>query len=470
MKAKVVGLRGVCLLLSCLFLAGCTGTPQAGGKTTTTTNTDNVSAEVTQEFLDGLKGMTIDITYPWKVEEKGASAAADRAYANKEKIESEYGVTINMNSGRSAYATVMVTSLLSGKPMGNILMCPDSYFPDWYNAGVMCDLTEAAKEACIDFSDDHFNQNVIKYTNINGGQYGFYYGYDVSSSIFYNKRIFNELGLEDPYSLKTKGEWTWDTLKEYAARAKKVDANGTVTQWGLGAWSSSDFLANAVSSNGGSVIGLANGKPSFTLGNPAGAEAMEWMYNLCNVDKILDAVDTAGWTEKMNDFIAGKYAMLLGTGSTLDFCYSLGMKDEYGVIQFPQGPSNKTGTVDTMTNITFYFIPKAYEENAAEYLFILDKMSTIDTLTSEESFAEKFGLKFCDDNSYNSYYERSQVCPNFDLIYFSGAIWSEAAAIGNISAALAMGTSTPGTLIEMYSSSMQSAIDDKWAAMTITGQ
>lgn len=468
MKIRRIGCLLLCGALA-MSLAACTGGGETQSSKGTSTQSGSTGGEVTQEFLDGLKGTEMTVTYPWAVEQRGDSADADLMWDNVKKVEDKYGVTINLESGKSTYAQVMVTSLLAGKPMGDVLMCQDSYFADWYNAGIFCDLTAAAGTAGIDFSEEKFNQNVIQYTNVNNQQCGFYYGYDVGSSIFYNKRIFSDLGLTDPHELLQKGEWTFAKLEEYARLAKKTDANGNVAVWGLGAWASSDFLANCVSANGGQIVGLdSNKKPTMNLSDPATMEAMEFMYRLAVTNKTLDAVDPASWEAKMYDFVDGKYAMLLGTQSTLNFCYRRGMQDDYGVITFPVGPSNTTGKTDCMTNITFFFIPKVNEANAAKYLFLMDALEEADERTPEDAYAQTYALRLPDEKSYDQYYERQHVQPRFELIYFSGCMWTEP-GIGEIAGALASGTATAGALADKYGTMLQSALNDKWSSIQITG-
>lgn len=430
---------------------------------------EEAGTKVSQEFLDSLKGLEMRITYPWKVEDRGASSDADIMWANVDKINQQYGCNINLVSGRATYTQVMVTSLIANKPMGEILMCQDNYFADWYNAGIFADLTAPASEVGIDFSAERFHKGVIDYSNVNNQQCGYYYGYDVSSSIFYNKRLLTEAGLEDPFALYDKDEWTYAKLAEYAKLLKKTDSNGNVEVWGLGAWSSSDFLANCITSNDSTIVAVgADGKPKINLSDSKTLEAMEWMYKLCFVDKTLDAIDPPSWEGKMLDFIDGKYAMLLGTNSTLNFCYRNGMQDEYGVITFPKGPSNISGNTECMTNITFFFIPTMYQDKAAQFLFLHDKLSQADNRTPEESYAQTYALRLADKRSYDQYYERMHKNPNFELIYFSGCMWTSP-GIGEISGSLASGTSTAGALSDMYSTPLQSALDDKWARIKITG-
>lgn len=469
MEIRRIGsfLLGGALAMSLAICSGC-GDTQSQSETSQI-QSGNTDGKVTQEFLDSLKGTEMTVTYPWMVEQRGESADADIMWDNVDKVQDKYGVTINLESGKSTYVQVMVTSLLAAKPMGDVLMCPDNYFADWYNAGIFCDLTAAAETAGIDFSSEKFNQNVIQYTNVNNQQCGFYYGYDVGSSIFYNKRILSELGLADPHELLQKGEWTFDKLEEYARLAKKTDANGNVAVWGLGAWSSSDFLANCVSANGGQIVGVdEENRPTMQLSDPATMEAMEFMYRMAVTNKTLDAVDPASWEAKMYDFIDGKYAMLLGTQSTLNFCYRRGMQDGYGVITFPVGPSNTTGKTDCMTNTTFFFIPKVNEENAAKYLFLMDALTAADERTPEEAYAQSYALRLTDERSYDQYYERQHTQPRFELIYFSGCMWTEP-GIGEISGALASGTSTAGALADKYGTMLQSTLNDKWSNIKITG-
>jgi multiple sugar transport system substrate-binding protein len=50
--------------------------------------------------------------------------------------------------------------------------------------------------------------------------------------IYYNKKLFQEAGLPDPYELDKQGKWTWEAFVSAARKLTRTDANGRYLQFG----------------------------------------------------------------------------------------------------------------------------------------------------------------------------------------------------------------------------------------------
>lgn len=64
---------------------------------------------------------------------------------------------------------------------------------------------------------------------------GGFYGMNVmfgAELVYYNKKMIREAGLEDPYVLYKRGEWTWDKYREYAIAMTKTRKDGRPLQFG----------------------------------------------------------------------------------------------------------------------------------------------------------------------------------------------------------------------------------------------
>ena len=55
----------------------------------------------------------------------------------------------------------------------------------------------------------------------NGKLYLFRNEMNESGGMFYNKTMFEQAGLPDPYELQEAGEWTWDAMLEAAKKLTK---------------------------------------------------------------------------------------------------------------------------------------------------------------------------------------------------------------------------------------------------------
>ncbi len=458
-------------VLAATLLLGCTACSQkpdpASSGDTASKSPIAEKLEVSEEFLESLRGLEVTRVFAWAIEEPDVES---ESYKLIKQLEQEYGFTYTEKGIGGNYCDAMVTSLLAGKPYGDILMCPEQYFSDWFQAGVMTDLSSAASTLGIDFKSELYEQNIRKYTNINGGQYGFGFGedYNVYCSLYYNKRILKENGLEDPYELQKKGEWTFDKLAEYAKACKKTNADGTVTQWGLGSWTDSEMMIALINGNDGSVVSLDDkNQMQLSLKDAKTTEALDYFYRWCNVDKLLN-VSEGGWQKSMSDFVAGKYAFMLGTNEVLTIANANGMADEFGIITFPVGPSNTSGLTDYTMNYRYWFIPTCYKDKAAQYLFVTDLLHRSDTRTFEEKFEETYLLKIPDETSYNAYLERARKAPKYELFGYSGIVWTDP-GIYAIASSIFTGESTPGSIVDKLYGSLNSALTDQWNGASITG-
>jgi hypothetical protein len=168
--------------------------------------------------------------------------------------------------------------------------------------------------------------------------------------MYYNKRMIDEAGLEDPMSLQAKGQWTWDKLKEYAIDlTQDNDKDGTIDVYGLGV--SDDFAAATVISTGEDFINYENGKFTNNLKSPAIKDAMDFLYGLGV--KGANVVSTDNYEET---FPAGKVAMTFandwkGWANFKDMWNADGL----GVVPFPKYPK----------------ADKQYQASLADYYWLL---------------------------------------------------------------------------------------------------
>ncbi|GEM_PF-1360868 len=490
MKRWLPGMLAL-LLMVCLPCGCNTGKPSSGSSTVSaapgqsgssgSTTSGSAAAErpgpdaqniPSQEFLESLRGTKMTWTYGYAIEERGASVGADAKYDAIDRVMEKYGVEINMKGSGSNYSTVMVSTVLAGKAMGDVMSVGDLAFAGWYKAGVLKDLTAAAQKAGVDFKSPVYSQMHTKHFNINGQQVGFNFGGTFGASIYYNKRLLQEKGLEMPHDLLAKGEWTFAKMSEYAQLLTERRSDGTVTTWGFGSWAEYSLLQQAVIANGGRVVSVAeDGSLQVDLSSAQAQEALQWMYDLCAVSKTANATAEGSWEKKMHDFVNGKYALFLGTGNTLSFTYSDGMKDEFGMITFPVGPSNTTGETDCVTGIEAFFMPPTVsDDDAAKYLFLMEAVQRElnAAQTPEDEFYNVVGYKIADQQSYDQMYQRYYSDKILEISNMSGTLWSDP-GVSTIAYEIISGISTPGAAISKYETSMKSVLMDLWSGMRITG-
>ena len=88
---------------------------------------------------------------------------------------------------------------------------------------------------------------------------------------YYNKKLFKEAGLEDPWELYQKGQWTWDKIEEYGR--KVYDPNS-----GVSLLSDIGFDAFSGICGGSDYIVYKNGKYTENVTNSKYVKCVE-LYN-----------------------------------------------------------------------------------------------------------------------------------------------------------------------------------------------
>ncbi len=85
----------------------------------------------------------------------------------------------------------------------------------------------------INLDKDYWDQNLLNYTSIGKRIYYAYGAYDTSSydlthCLAFNKKLFDEYKLDDPYQLVKDGKWTFDRFHEMILVAKKDNNHNDV--------------------------------------------------------------------------------------------------------------------------------------------------------------------------------------------------------------------------------------------------
>lgn len=158
------------------------------------------------------------------------------------------------------------------------------------------------------------------------------------SALYYNSDAFDAAGVGYP-----NADWKWADLRDAAIKLTTSDG-GRITRYGL-ALESNDW-ATWVQQNGGKVFDDPLKPTTFLLAEPAAVEAIQYIGDLINKDKVtpnfLEA-EQAGGTAQL--FSSGQAAMVITNPSRLGTFADVPFK--WAVANLPAGPtgihSNRTG-------------------------------------------------------------------------------------------------------------------------------
>ncbi len=238
----------------------------------------------------------------------------------------------------SGYDSKILTRIAGGAAP-DIIATEVDYFVTFASKGVLEDLTPYI-EASEDFTTDDFFQPIMNRFTVNNAVYAIPRDVAPFACLFYNKKLFDEAGLEYP-----NDEWTWNDMLRAARALTKTDANGRVTQYGFYGWAWQNFIYG----NGGALVDDVENPTRTMLDDPRSYEGLQFYSDLINLYKVMPtpvALANMGMGIDLM-FASGRLAMFLsGIWETpglrnYDFDWDVAMfpKNPEGVRAFGSGGS-----------------------------------------------------------------------------------------------------------------------------------
>lgn len=366
------------LLALMLVLAACGGgnkateDPGQGSGTETEAPADESSSgedteappEDAEPAFD-LKGEPIKIAAWWDADPRNVPEADRTALTQKsieliEQAEKKYNTKIEYSIiDYGQIVEQFTTTSLADDPMADIVRLELFWlFPKLVKDGFVGELTDY-----INIDTEKVPAWMIEGGSYAGKQYGMVDSAPSGFGIWYNKTLFNQLNLEDPYELQQKGEWTWDKLAEIAKAATvDTDGDGKIDVTGLGG-GARDIFHMYVYSNNGAVDAAADGSAQFSLDTPNAMEAAQAFYDIFNTHKAAKSGDASQM------FLNGEIAMV--THFTWEIGnYKENMTDELGFVFFPKGP--QASDYSTYTPFGNMWVISKMSKNAQVAAMIMD--------------------------------------------------------------------------------------------------
>ncbi len=152
--------------------------------------------------------------------------------------------------------------------------------------------------------------------------------------MIYNPRLFEEYGLENPWELWEKGEWTWDTFRELAAELNVTDESGNYILYGTGV----PAYGALTGSTGVDYVALKDGYFENNLTHPDIVRAENYLNDMIFKDDIIKIKAQDGWKNYWNRGMLAMQIiaswMLTGSGETSTAIEQGNM----GIVPLPQDP------------------------------------------------------------------------------------------------------------------------------------
>ena len=207
-------------------------------------------------------------------------------------------------------------------------------------AGLMGDLSAIPT---LDLNNGQWEQAIHRVTTLRGevlATAGIFENWDRIWAVFFNKSLWQDLNLPDPYEMVRRGEWTWDRLQEYAAIAQEdLTGDGVVDspndRWGLVA-TPDDLLRSWYASMGGRFFDFnpATGRLYLSMATPDGIAIANWMRAFSDVPGLLHRGVGQTTADRISMFV-NRRALFYPQGLLLLPQISA-MDDDIGMLPFPK--------------------------------------------------------------------------------------------------------------------------------------
>jgi multiple sugar transport system substrate-binding protein len=191
-------------------------------------------------------------------------------------------------------------TLLAGGAPPDVMRLNDDFLREMSDKRQLLDLGD--RVSSLDASALY--QELYNFTDLPAGRGGLAIG-TAPRVIYYNKTVLSAAGITPPRTWIADG-WTWD---DFLAAAKEV---ATPDRYGVIVNADTGYENTFSVNNGGPGIFSEDGR-QFTLADPEGYEAIQWVADLTLVHKVAPS-----WAEVLPDnanvqiFASGRAAMLFG--------------------------------------------------------------------------------------------------------------------------------------------------------------
>jgi len=277
------------LVLSMLLSTGCVKTQTPGStspadtkstspadtKSTSSADTSAKQTEDTQspseeskpltnkERFEAVRGTTVTIIGS----EPGTDASQDELIKYAEE---NYGLKVNVYVGKDDVETV--TKLIAaGTPPDVVNLTNDRLFT-YIQAAALLPLEEL-----MDVNDPLFNQPLIDTCRWRGHVFGVN-GDPLVKGYIVNKTMFENNGLETPWSLYEKGKWDWNAFRDACiALTQDTNGDGEIDVWGADL--SMGDITIFPQANGANWLIIDKNEPKVTFGldDPRAIEALQFV-------------------------------------------------------------------------------------------------------------------------------------------------------------------------------------------------
>lgn len=337
--------RWMSLLLSAALAAGLA----SGCGDADTTSGDTGSGGNKYELIEDLGGYEFTVADTedslFYSPTPGKDELNDAIVERIKRVEQSYNCKIKLvPTDQIQQFDIVMPRILSGEKYADIVCSTYYNAGKFISAGLMTDLATLPN---LKLDQPYWEQQTTSATKFGEKVYmaaPIYYRNQRSVPVvFFNKRLVEELKLEDPYELVKNKQWTWDNyIKLARAATKDLDGNGIMDwsdQWGISAADPyGDHAVAMFNASGLKMLDLSEqGKVEYAMNNSQTVDVLTKLKQMILKDNVMvvkeDNSEGHVWVDQ---FTSGKALFLQHTLFTVEQVAA--MDDDFGVLPLPMGP------------------------------------------------------------------------------------------------------------------------------------
>ena len=273
----------------------------------------------------------------------------DKVISIMDEVQSTYNCKIEFKTVKpETFNETLQPEVLAGGKFADIVMTTTWGYGRILGGNLMMDLKEIET---LNLDSPWWNKNIQSATTIGGKVYAnagpFASHMYHTWCVYFNKKMWKDLNLEDPYQLVREGKWTYKKMEEFCQKALldndgngKVDSNDD--RWGVCSPHGDFCRAMYLGMEGRYFLPDDKGIVQLACDSERTYNVVEFMRNFVKKSNVLYSGSII--SEEM--FSAGKtlfFAYMPG------FAYMRNVKDDFGVLPIPkwdEAQKNYIGYVD----------------------------------------------------------------------------------------------------------------------------
>ena len=335
----------ITVLLLFMLLCAC---DEQTNKESDYTATESDSAYLSHIEIEDMQGYTFRIlTRPGEswvtdqvVEEETGDIINDAVYRRNETVKALFNIDITAIESKTDSSADALNNILAGDDEYDIIL---PHARTSFTYALQNSLVNFLEVPTIDLSKEWWAKDIVDSCSVNGHLYvldgdistkRLYYAY----TLFFNKDIFDELGLDYPYRLVQNGEWTFDEFAKLVKQGgKDLNGDGLINEANdqYGYYAIDWYGPFSVMYSGGTRIYTKNEKgiPQLTLNSAKTTRIFSEFFNLCSSEDVFMRLDQVRMPS--SDLFRDGRAMFadksLGDAKGLR-----DMTSEFGIVPFPK--------------------------------------------------------------------------------------------------------------------------------------